>query len=91
MHLLDAIPPQAPDPGELSPYSLRMCRDSHAQACELLRLVLNVFECFLGVEQGEHKASNDELCREVQLAQETAKDSSSKTWFLDSLKTNKYF
>lgn len=52
----------------------------------LLRPVLNVFECFSGVEQAEHKASSDELCREVGLAQEIAKDSSSKTWFLDSLK-----
>lgn len=89
--LLDAFLPQAPNAGEFSPYSLRMCRDSHVQACVLLRPVLNVFECFLGVEQAEHKESSDELRREVGLAQEIAKDSSSKTWFLDSLKTNKYF
>lgn len=89
--LLDAFLPQASNPGEFSPYSLGMCRDGHAQACVLLRPVLNVFECFSGVEQAEHKASSDELCREVGLAQEIAKDSSSKTWFLDSLKTNKYF
>lgn len=57
----------------------------------LLRPVLSVFECFLGVEQAEHKESSDEWCREVGLAQEIAKDSSLKTQFLDSLKTNKYF
>lgn len=61
------------------------------QACVLLRPVLNVFERFLGVEQAEHKESNDELCREVGSAQEIAKDSSSETWFLDSLKPKKYF
>lgn len=61
------------------------------QACVLLRSVLNVFDCFLGVEQAEHKETNDELCGEVGSAQEIAKDSSSETWFLDSLKTNKYF
>lgn len=53
------------------------------QACVLLRPVLNVFECFLGVEQAEHKESNDELCREVESAQEIAKDSSLESWFLD--------
>lgn len=62
-----------------------MCGDSHVQACVLLRPVLNVFKCFLGVEQAEHKQNNDELCREVGLAQEIAEDSSSETWFLDSL------
>lgn len=29
------------------------------QACVLLRPVLNVFECFSGVEWAEHKESND--------------------------------
>lgn len=89
--LLDAFLPQAPNPREFSLYSLRMCRDSRVQACVLLRPVLIVFERFLGVEQAEHKESNDELCREVGSAQEIARDSSSETWFLDSLKPKKYF
>lgn len=57
--LLDAFLLQAPNPREFSLYSLRMCRDSRVQACVLLRPILNVFECFSGVERAEHKESND--------------------------------
>lgn len=53
--LLDAFLLQALNPRKFSLHSLRMCGDSHVQACVLLRPVANVFECFLGVEQAEHK------------------------------------
>lgn len=61
------------------------------QACVLFRPVHNVFKCFMGVEQAKNKERNDELCREVGLAQESAKDSISRTCFLDLLKPSKYF
>lgn len=44
-----------------------MCRDNHVQTCLLLRPVLNIFECFLGVEQAEHKESNDYVDKQGQL------------------------